>query len=61
VKIGEVMRALAAGEVLASRHPRSSAGERVTGTFGVQDFPEAFLRLFRGEKVGKLVLQTGPE
>ncbi len=38
VQIGDVMRALAAGEVLASRHPRFSAGDRVTGTFGVQDY-----------------------
>lgn len=38
VQIGEVMRAQAAGEVLASRHPRFTAGDRVTGTFGVQDY-----------------------
>ncbi|MQA16212.1 MAG: zinc-binding dehydrogenase, partial [Pseudonocardiaceae bacterium] len=29
-------------------------------TGSVRDFPETFLRLFRGENVGKLVLQIGP-
>lgn len=38
VEIGEVMRALAAGEVVASRHPRFAEGDHVTGTFGVQDY-----------------------
>jgi NADPH-dependent curcumin reductase CurA len=38
VGIGEVMRALGAGEVVASRHPDFSAGDHVSGNFGVQDF-----------------------
>jgi NADPH-dependent curcumin reductase len=38
VGIGEVMRALGGGEVVASRHPDFSAGDQVTGNFGVQDF-----------------------
>jgi NADPH-dependent curcumin reductase CurA len=38
VAIGEVMRAGAAGRVLASRHPAFSAGDEVTGGFGVQEY-----------------------
>jgi NADPH-dependent curcumin reductase len=38
VGIGEVMRALAAGEIVASAHPGFAVGEHVTGTFGVQEF-----------------------
>jgi NADPH-dependent curcumin reductase CurA len=37
VGIGEVMRALGVGKVLVSKHPRFSAGDFVTGTFGIQD------------------------
>ena len=38
VGIGEVMRALGAGEVVESRHPGFAAGDRVTGSFGVQAY-----------------------
>jgi NADPH-dependent curcumin reductase len=38
VGIGEVMRALGAGEVIASRHPGFRVGDHVTGNFGVQDY-----------------------
>jgi NADPH-dependent curcumin reductase len=38
VEIGEVMRAGAAGDVVASKHPGFKAGDRVAGTFGVQQF-----------------------
>jgi NADPH-dependent curcumin reductase CurA len=38
VGIGEVMRALGAGEVIESRHPKFSAGDQVTGNFGVQAY-----------------------
>ncbi len=38
VGIGEVMRAYAGGEVVASRHPKFVVGERVAGTFGVQEY-----------------------
>jgi NADPH-dependent curcumin reductase CurA len=38
VGIGEVMRALGAGEVVESRHPAFSAGDHVTGSFGVQAY-----------------------
>lgn len=38
VGIGEVMRALAAGEVVSSQHPRLSPGDLVTGPFGVQEY-----------------------
>ncbi len=38
VEIGEVMRAGAAGEVVASKHRGFKAGDTVAGTFGVQQF-----------------------
>ena len=38
VRIGEVMRALAAGHVVASRHPAFAEGDAVTGSFGVQAY-----------------------
>ncbi|MGQ3041522.1 MAG: NADP-dependent oxidoreductase [Brevundimonas sp.] len=36
VALGSVMRSLAAGEVIASRHPDYAVGDRVTGWFGWQ-------------------------
>ena len=41
VGIGEVMRALAAGEVVASAHPDFAVGDVVSGTFGVQSYAES--------------------
>jgi len=38
VQIGEVMRALGAGRVVASRHPDFAVGDHVTGTTGVQEY-----------------------
>ena len=38
VATGEVMRAGAAGRVIASRHPRFAVGDHVVGTFGVQEY-----------------------
>ncbi|WP_406863812.1 NADP-dependent oxidoreductase [Streptomyces sp. HUAS MG47] len=38
VGIGEVMRAGAVGEVIASRHPRFAVGDHVSGAFGVQEY-----------------------
>lgn len=38
VGIGEVMRALAAGRVVASNHPGLAAGDYVTGLLGVQEY-----------------------
>ncbi len=38
VALGEVMRAGAVGEVVASNHPGFAVGEHVVGTFGVQDY-----------------------
>jgi NADPH-dependent curcumin reductase CurA len=38
VGIGEVMRALALGQVVASRNPLFPVGKHVTGTFGVQEY-----------------------
>ena len=38
VRIGEVMRAFAAGEVLQSTHPGFKPGDKVMGMFGWQEF-----------------------
>src|SRR5271165_4503251 len=38
VGIGELMRALGAGVVTASRNPRFAVGDHVTGSFGVQEY-----------------------
>jgi NADPH-dependent curcumin reductase CurA len=38
VAIGEVMRALAVGQVVASRNPDCSIGKHVSGNFGVQEY-----------------------
>jgi NADPH-dependent curcumin reductase CurA len=38
VGIGEVMRALALGQVVASRNPQFAVGKYVSGTFGVQEY-----------------------
>jgi NADPH-dependent curcumin reductase CurA len=38
LKLGELMRALAGGEVVESRHPDFKAGDFVTGLFGWQDY-----------------------
>ncbi len=38
VGIGEVMRALGAGEVIASRHPALAVGDHVTGLLGIQEY-----------------------
>ncbi|MFC4946752.1 NADP-dependent oxidoreductase [Pseudonocardia sp. GCM10023141] len=41
VEIGDVMRAGAAGEIVASQHPDFPVGQHVTGTFGVQSYAES--------------------
>lgn len=38
VGLNQVMRALAAGEVVASNNPALSVGDQVTGVFGVQEY-----------------------
>ncbi|MBO0873450.1 MAG: NADP-dependent oxidoreductase [Pseudonocardia sp.] len=38
VGLNAVMRALGAGEVIASRHPRFAVGDHVSGLFGVQEY-----------------------
>src|SRR5690349_2779316 len=54
VQIGEVMRALGLGRVVASAHPNFSEGDLVQGTFGVQEHA-----LSDGEGVQKLPPATG--
>lgn len=41
VGIGDVMRALAAGRVVASNHPELAVGDHVTGLLGVQEYAVA--------------------
>jgi NADPH-dependent curcumin reductase len=55
VGIGEVMRALGGGEVVSSRHPDFSAGDQVTGNFGVQDFA-----ISDGSGVFRVSLEVAP-
>jgi NADPH-dependent curcumin reductase len=38
VPVGDVMRALAVGEIIESRHPDYAPGDRVCGTFGWQHY-----------------------
>lgn len=38
VRLGAVMRALGAGEVIESRHPALAAGDQVSGVTGVQEY-----------------------
>jgi hypothetical protein len=51
IEVGDTMRAFAAGEVVASRHPDYAVGERVMGIFGWQDYsavrPERVMRKVR--------------
>jgi NADPH-dependent curcumin reductase CurA len=49
VGVGDVMRALAAGRVVASNHPGLAVGEHVTGLLGVQEYAVA-----NGGAVGKI-------
>ncbi len=55
VGIGEVMRAGGAGRVIASRHPGFSAGDHVTGTFGVQEYAVS-----DGTGVTRVAVDTAP-
>jgi NADPH-dependent curcumin reductase CurA len=55
VGIGEVMRALGAGRVIASNHPNVAEGDHVTGLFGVQKFA-----LAPGEAVIKVDTKRAP-
>jgi NADPH-dependent curcumin reductase CurA len=41
VKLGEVMRALAVGEVIESKHPKVAVGATVSGIFGIQEYAVA--------------------
>ena len=53
VRIGEVMRSFAAGEVLQSTHPGFKPGDKVMGMFGWQEFavvgPTAVTRKIRAD------------
>ena len=49
VELGAVMRALGAGQVIASNNPAFAVGDMVTGAFGVQEYA-----LSKGEGVMKI-------
>ena len=55
VGIGEVMRAFAAGEVIASQHPDFAVGDVVSGTFGVREYA-----LSDGKGATRLDLDVAP-
>ena len=55
VGIGEVMRALAAGTVIASNHPNVAVGDHVTGLLGVQEYAVA-----SGDAVMKVDTERAP-
>lgn len=55
VGIGDVMRALGAGTVIASRHSGFSPGQYVTGMFGVQEYA-----LSDGDGVVEVDIATAP-
>jgi NADPH-dependent curcumin reductase len=55
VGIDEVMRALAAGEVVASKHANVAVGDQVTGLLGVQEYAIA-----GGEAVLKVDTERAP-
>ena len=55
VGIGEVMRALALGRVVASKHPGFSPGDFVSGRFGVQEYA-----ISNGRGVSKVDIKIAP-
>ena len=61
VALGEVMRASAFGEVIASRNAKFSAGQTVSGMLGVvhgiDNFAEALRRVYTGKNFGKQLVQ----
>jgi NADPH-dependent curcumin reductase CurA len=55
VKLGAVMRALAAGEVAESRHPELAPGDAVTGVLGAQEYA-----VVAGDAVTKVDTELAP-
>jgi NADPH-dependent curcumin reductase CurA len=55
VGVGDVMRALAAGRVVASNHPGLAVGDYVTGLLGAQEYA-----LVNGNAVGKVDPELAP-
>jgi NADPH-dependent curcumin reductase len=55
VGIGEVMRAFAAGTVVASRHPDYCEGDTDI-VEGIENCPGAIAELYRGENLGKRLI-----
>lgn len=55
VGIGEVMRALGAGRVIASQHPGFKEGDYVTGMFSVQEYA-----ICKGERATKVDTRLAP-
>ena len=55
IKLGEVMRAGAVGEVVASKHPGFREGDAVVGMFGMQDYAAS-----DGDGVNKVDASAAP-
>jgi NADPH-dependent curcumin reductase len=55
VGIGELMRALGVGIVIASRHPRFAVGDHVSGQFGMQEYAVS-----DGQRVMKIDPKAAP-
>jgi NADPH-dependent curcumin reductase len=55
VDVGDVMRALGAGRVVASNHPRVGVGDHVTGMLGAQEYAVA-----QGDSVIKVDTSLAP-
>jgi NADPH-dependent curcumin reductase len=55
VGVGDVMRALAAGRVVASNHPKLAVGDCVTGLLGAQEYA-----IVSGDAVGKVDPKLAP-
>ncbi len=55
VELGEVMRTLALGQVIASQHPSITAGDHVYGVLGVQEYA-----ISKGEGVTKVDPNIAP-
>jgi NADPH-dependent curcumin reductase CurA len=55
VGVGDVMRALAAGRVVASNHPKLAVGDHVTGLLGAQEYA-----VVSGDALGKVDAELAP-
>ena len=59
VGIGEVMRALGVGKVLASKNPKFAAGDMVSGGFGIQEYCLVDAKELASRGLAKIDLHLG--